>query len=445
MKGKIYLYTFVAALGGLLFGFDTAVINGALPFFSEYFNLSDLMKGVAVGSALIGCLIGAPLIGRPGDIFGRLTMLRVLAILYLISAVGSGLADNITGFIVYRFIGGLAIGGSSVLSPLYIAEIAPPKYRGRLTITFQLAIVTGILVAFGSDFLLYDIGENNWRWMFIAECIPGIVFFILLFFVGKSPRWLVRVGKIEEARGTISSIDSTINVDTTIEDIKNSIDVEVINKAIYLFKKPYLRLVIIGIMVGMFNQFTGINTVMYYSTEIFESAGFSEKFSLLNSAILGFVNLLFTLIAMQIIDKVGRKKLLLIGSIGMTFFLGTFSIFQFINSNGGMILFICLIGFIAFFATTQGAVIWVLLSEMFPNNIRARGAAIGSASHWIFNAIISFSFPIIVGLFANGHGTGYVYIFYTIATLVSYFFFKKYLVETKSKSLEELEKDVLID
>ena len=437
MKQPLYLYTFVAALGGLLFGFDTAVINGAIPFFTEHFGLTDAMKGWAVSSALIGCVIGALAVGRPGDFFGRRLVLRVLALLFLVSAIGSGMAWNFSAFIAFRVIGGLAIGGASVLSPLYIAEIAPAAYRGRLAITFQLAIVTGILVAFFSDYLLLNTGSNNWRWMFISGALPALVFFVLLFFVSQSPRWLVMKGYIHQAREVLKEVNPGTDTEQLLSEIRNSVNTEVLGKTVYLFKKPYLKLVMIGIAIGMFNQFTGINIVMYYTTDIFRTAGFSTDSAILQTVIIGFTNLIFTLIAMRLIDKIGRKKMLLIGSVGMTFFLALFA-FAFITGLQTGLLVVMLIGFVAFFSSSQGAVIWVLLSEMFPNNIRARGASIGSFSHWFFNAITVFLFPTIAAFFTNGKGIGYIFLFYAVATLISFFFFRKYLVETKGKSLEEM-------
>lgn len=441
MKKRIFFYTFVAALGGLLFGYDTAVINGALPFFTEHFQLTTSMQGWAVSSALIGCIVGAFFIGRLGDKYGRRSMLRVMALFFLISAIGSGLADSLTTFVVYRLLGGIAIGGASVLSPMYITEIAPPKYRGRLTITFQLSIVLGILVAFYADYLLLDIGKNNWRWMFASEAIPAFLFFGLLFFVGRSPRWLMTKGKLTEAREVIVSVNNVADVESTFAEIKESIDADVVESSKILLQKPYFKLVIIGILVGMFNQFTGINIVMYYATDIFRTAGFSTESAIGQTVLIGVTNLVFTLIAMQLIDKIGRKILLLVGSIGMALFLGIFSFF-FLTGTMNFVLVVCLIGFVAFFAASQGAVIWVLFSEMFPNNIRSRGVAIGTFSHWFFNGLTSFLFPIVAGAFINGMGTGYIFAFYAVATLISYFFYKKYLIETKGKSLEQIEKEL---
>ena len=441
MKKRVLFYTFVAALGGLLFGYDTAVINGALPFFTEHFQLTTSMQGWAVSSALIGCIVGAFFIGRLGDKYGRRSMLRVMAIFFLISAIGSSMADSLSTFVLYRLLGGIAIGGASVLSPMYITEIAPPKYRGRLTITFQLSIVLGILVAFYADYLLLDVGENNWRWMFASEAVPALLFCGLLFFVGRSPRWLMTKGKLTEAREVIVSVNNDIEVESTFEEIKESINSDIVENGKILFQKPYFKLVIIGILVGMFNQFTGINIVMYYATDIFRTAGFSTESAIGQTVLIGLTNLVFTLIAMQLIDKIGRKILLLIGSIGMSLFLGIFSFF-FLTGSMNFVLVICLIGFVAFFAASQGAVIWVLFSEMFPNNIRSRGVAIGTFSHWFFNGLTSFLFPIVAGAFSNGLGTGYVFGFYAVATLTSYFFYKKYLFETKGKSLEQIEKEL---
>ena len=434
----------MAALGGLLFGFDTAVINGAIPFFSDYFQLNDTLKGWAVSSALIGCVLGAISIGRPADNFGRRNVLKFLGLLFLFSALGTALATKLWIFIGFRFVGGLAVGGASVLSPMYISEISPAAYRGRLTVTFQLAIVTGILIAFFTDYLLINTGENNWRWMFLSEAIPSLIFFISLFYLDNSPRWLVKMKAHEKARVVILRVDPEAPVDSMLADIKRSINNEIISKNIYLFRKPFLRLILIGIAIGMFNQLTGINVIMYYATDIFRSAGFSTDSAIGQTVIIGLTNLVFTLIAMRVIDHFGRKNLLLTGSLGMTFFLGLFS-WAFLNDFfQSFYLLVFLVGFIAFFAFSQGAVIWVLLAEMFPNNIRARGTAIGSFSHWFFNALTTFLFPVMAGGFSGGKGTGYVFLFYTLATLISYFFYKKFIVETKGKSLENLEKETLV-
>jgi sugar porter (SP) family MFS transporter len=443
MTRKLYLYTFSASLGGLLFGFDIAVINGAIPFFTDYFKLTEVLKGWAVSSALIGSIAGAISIGRPGDYWGRLKMLRLMALFFFVSAFGTGLANHFASFVIFRFIGGLAIGGASVLSPMYISEIAPPKHRGRFTISFQIAIVIGILAAFFSDYLLLETGENNWRWMFIAGAIPAAVFLILLLFVAESPRWLVKVGRTDEARQIISAVIPDLDAEKTIREISLSINNEILDKSVYLFKKPYLKLVIIGFLIGMINQFTGVNIVMYYATDIFRSVGFSTTSAIGQTVIIGVILLIFTIVGMILIDRVGRKGLLLTGSLGMSVFLGLFAYSFFSGNIKGYILLFLLIGFVAFFAASQGSVIWVLLSEMFPNNIRARGTSIGTFSHWFFDGLTAFLFPVVAGAFKNGTGTGYVFCFYAIVTFLSFFFFRKYLVETKGSSLEELEKKMV--
>jgi len=449
MNNRLILYVIVAALGGLLFGFDTAVVNGALEFFREYLQLesNSFMEGWVVSSALLGCVIGSITIGWFGDKYGRRYMLRVMAILILVSAVGTGLTFNLDSFIVMRLIGGIGIGGASVLSPMYISEITPAKHRGRLTVTFQLAIVIGILLAFFSDYLLINIGENNWRWMFIVEGIPAFIFFLSLFTVGRSPRWLVKNQRNEEAYAVISKVNPHADPELTINEIRESLNKDITQHIKFLFRKPYLRLVIIGIIIGMFNQFTGINVIMYYSSKIFISAGFSSESAILQTVIIGATNLVFTIIAMNVIDKLGRKKMLLIGALLITSFLALFAFF-YISGLRGTVLLIILILFVGSFSFSQGAVIWVILSEMFPNNIRARATSIASFSLWVFCFLTTMLFPLVVGFFdgdsANGKGVGYIFGFYAAMTLISFFFFKKYLIETKGKTLEELEKETLV-
>ncbi len=442
MNRKLIRYTLVAALGGFLFGFDTAVINGALPFFSEYFGLDKKMIGWAVSSALLGCMIGALFAGKPGDYFGRRASLKLSAILFLISAIGTGLANSITTFVIYRLIGGVAVGAASVLSPIYISEISPPANRGKLAVTFQLAIVIGILIAFFSNYLLIATGKDNWRWMFISEAIPALAFFILLFFVSESPRWLVKTGNIKKARVVLESMNTGFEAEKTLNEIRSSIHNEVVEKLSVYFRKPYLKQVLVGITVAMFNQFTGINIIMYYATDIFRAAGFSTNSSIGQTVMLGGSNLIFTLIAMQVIDKFGRKNMLLLGALGMPVFLTLFSLAFIYGNTSGFILVVLLIGFTASFAFSQGAVIWVLLSEMFPNSIRARAMGISSFSMWFFNGLTTFLFPVIVGLFGNVKGIGNVFTFYSMMTFLSFFFFRKYLIETKGKSLEELEREI---
>jgi sugar porter (SP) family MFS transporter len=442
MPRSLYIYSLVAALGGFLFGFDTAVINGALPFFRDYFQLDKVMEGWAMSSAIIGCVIGAIAIGRPADKYGRRYMLKVTALLFLVSAIGTGMANNISWFVFFRIVGGLGIGAASVLSPTYISEIAPPEYRGRFTILFQLAIVVGILAAFATDLALLGTGKNNWRWMFISEAIPAILFLGLLFFVSRSPRWLVKQGKYEEARQVIKKVNPGNDHERLLTEIRNSINTDVVEHYRYLFRKPYLRLVIIGILIGMFNQFTGIAVVMIYSSDIFRAAGFATESAILQTVVVGFTNLAFTILAMFFIDRIGRKFMLLLGSVGMTLFLAVFS-YIFFKGIGGAMPLVFMLSFVACFAFSQGAVVWVLFAEMFPNNIRSRGVSIGSFSHWVFYALLLFLFPVIQKSFTNNDGIGYIFAFFAAVTFISFFFFRKYIVETKGQSLEELEKQLM--
>jgi len=441
--------TFAAALGGLLFGYDTVIINGAMLDLVKYFQLSPALQGWTVSSALIGCIIGTIVIGKPGDIYGSKRLLQLLAILFLASSVGCGLATHISVFILFRFIGGLAIGGASVLCPVYISEISPPKHRGVLAGTFQLAIVTGILLSLISNYLLLNIGDQNWRWMLFSGALPAVAFFLMLLVIRTSPRWLVKMGRIAEAKKNIEDLSShEIDTERTILDIQESINIENTGARINLFKKPYRKITFIGIFVGIINQLTGIGVVFYYSSQIFSIAGFSTDNSMAQSVILGITNLVFTLLAMSIIDKVGRKKLLLTGQLGMMVVLGLFGFGLLTGQIVGYWLVALLVAYIAFFAASQGVVVWVLLSEMFPNIIRARGASMGSSANWIVSASLNFFFPVVIGFFgttqaAQQLGMSYAFIFFAVVTFLGLIYLKKYIIETKGKTLEQIEKEVL--
>ena len=436
MKTNILFYTLVSAIGGLLFGFDTAVINGALPFFTSHFALDGVMQGWAVSSGLIGCVIGAIFIGKPGDIFGSRSMLKFLAVLFIVTALGTGLAPNFSIFIAARIIGGIAIGGASVLCPIYISEISPAEIRGRLGAVFQLAIVIGILLAFASDLALLNTGINNWRYMFLTGGFPAFVFFAMLFLVPSSPRWLVKVGKEDEAKKVINKL-SVPDGDKLFIEIKESLISERGIKKEKLFKGPNLHLVLLGIAVAFFNQLTGINTVMYYSADIFRSVGFSTDSAIWQTVIIGTTNLIGTIIGMSIIDKVGRRNLLLAGSLSMSLFLLLFGVLT-LTGYQGYGLLILLIGFAFSFCISSGVTVWVLLAELFPNTIRARASSIGSFTNWIVNAAFSFLFPVVVATWPKNVGLGYSFIFYSSATFIAYFFYKRYLVETKGKTLESM-------
>jgi sugar porter (SP) family MFS transporter len=434
MNVKLFLFAFTAAIGGLLFGFDTAVVSGTTESIETFFGMTKPMLGFAISSALIGCIIGALGVGKPGDMFGRRRMLFVSAILFFVSAVWTGAAQTYTGFVIARIIGGLGVGAASVMAPMYIAEISPARLRGRLVSTAQLAIVTGIVGAFFSNYVLAGIGENAWRYMYWAECAPAGLYFILLFLTSPSPRWLVKVGRVDQARNVIQLVDAEENTETVLSDIQKSLAHEEKSKGVNLFHKPYLALIIIGMVVGMFNQLTGINIIMYYAPLIFKSAGFAEGSALLQTVAIGGTNLVFTFVGMALIDKLGRKTLLMIGGLAMPVCLGLFA-YGYMNAIKGPYLLVCMLVYVMFFCTTQGIVIWVILSEMFPNQIRARASAISSFSLWVFCALTTFLFPPL----EEKYGVGPIFIFYSIATFCSFFFFWKYLVETKGKTLEEIE------
>jgi sugar porter (SP) family MFS transporter len=441
--------TFASALGGLLFGYDTVIINGAMLDLVKHFELSSAIQGWTVSSALIGCLLGSIIIGRPGDIYGAKRLLQILAIMFFASSVGCGLASSISVFILFRFVGGLAIGGASVLCPVYISEISPPKHRGQLASTFQLAIVIGILLSLITNYLLLNIGDHNWRWMLFSGALPAVAFFLMLLVIRKSPRWLVKKGRIEEARKNIEELSShEIDTEQTILEIQASIQIENAGKNINVFKRPYRKIIFIGIFAGIFSQLTGIGVVFYYSAQIFSIAGFSNDTSMAQSVILGVTNLIFTLLAMGIIDKVGRKKLLLTGQLGMVIVLGLFGYGLLTGNISGYWLVALLVMYIAFFASSQGVVIWVLLSEMFPNIIRARGASLGSFANWCISATLNFSFPVVIGFFgttqaARQQGMSYAFILLAALTFIGFLYINKNIIETKGKTLEQIEKEVL--
>ena len=430
--------TVVAALGGLLFGFDTAVIAGATQALKVLYHLSPSGEGFTVASALVGTVIGSMLAGIPGDRYGRRDSLRGMAVLYVVSALGCALAWNWTALVIFRFIGGLAIGGSSVLGPMYIAEIAPAKWRGRLVGLFQFNVVFGILLAYLSNYVLgtMGFGAAEWRWKLGVTAVPAAFFFLMLFGIPRSPRWLVKKGRIDEAREVLRLIGEE-NYEQELADIIESIDAEHVTSDA-LFTAKYRVPIFLAISIGMFNQLSGINAILYYLNAIFEHAGFSKVSGDLQAVAIGATNLLFTMLAMSVIDKVGRKKLLLIGSVGTALCLaGVAAIF--LTGRHESLLVWMLVGYIAFFAFSQGAVIWVFISEVFPNRVRAKGQSLGSFSHWIMNALISWTFP----LMAASSG-GYPFVFFSAMMVLQFFVVLFFYPETKGISLEEMQKKLHI-
>jgi sugar porter (SP) family MFS transporter len=434
MNRALFLAISAANLLGLLSGFGIAVINGALPFLTMEFQLDSGMQGWAVYSMFIGAVLGALLIGRSSDFFGRRPVLMAVALIFLVSAVATGVASNFNFFLFFRFITGIAIGGTTVLSPVYISELSPPKLRGRLVASFQLSCVIGILLAFLSDYMLSDTGANNWRFMFIAGGVPVLLFFLLLVFVPESPRYLMQRGLEHETDVVIRRINPDIDKYQFMKEFKESLNIKILSSNGALLKPSFSRLLFIGIAIGMFNQFTGVNVVMFYVTDFFRSRGLTANSGIVPAMTLGMINFVFTIVAMIFIDKTGRKKLLMLGSIGMAFCLFLLTLLFIAGLEGSTLILLVMAGFVGFFAVSQGTVLWVLLSEMFPNSIRVRGAAIGSSSFWFFNLLISFLFPIFIGSI----GVAVLFAFFTATTLGSLFFFRKYLVETKGRSLESM-------
>ena len=448
LKKKLLTATIIAALGSFLFGFDTAVISGATDLLKIVFDLSSSRIGFTVASALIGTIIGSILIGKPADYFGRRNVLFILAIFYFVSAIGSALARNWISFLIFRFLGGLAVGGASVVSPMYIAEISPARVRGRLVAITQFNVVLGILIAFFSNYIIAEmnLGAVEWRWMFGVEAFPAAAFFLLLFFSPFSPRWLVARGRIQEAKKVLNECGSdTGNIEQEIKEIQLSLDLEHHGLQEPFFTKKYMKPILLAVAIAMFNQLSGINALMYYAPHIFKMAGAGVTSALLQTVAVGGTNLIMTIIAMSIIDHFGRRKLMLVGSIGYILSLGvTAWAFYSYGTNftdvGGFVVLISLLVFIASHAFGQGTVIWVFISEIFPNRVRARGQALGSFTHWFMAALISWTFPIIADK-SGGHAFAF-YCFCMVGQLLWVLFV---MPETKGITLEQIQKKLGIE
>ena len=438
MNKKLLFATTVSALGSFLFGFDTAVISGTTKFISQFFGLTDSSLGFTVAIALIGTVIGSIVVGKPGDTYGRKAMLFLCALLYFISAMGCAFASNWSMLLFSRFLGGLGIGAASVMAPMYIAEISPGYLRGRLVAVSQFNIVAGILAAFVSNYMFVGLGENNWRWMFGVQAFPAALFFLLLFMVPDSPRWLVKKGFIEKGRKVLQEVGSK-NVESELSDIIDSLKEEDGKATTKLFQKKYSFAIMCAVLLALFNQLSGINVIMYYAPMIFEKTGIGTNAAMQQAVFVGATNMFFTIIAMFFIDKFGRKTLLLIGAIGMCLSLSSAALRFYQDDFSGTGIFISILGFIASFAFSQGAVIWVFLSEIFPNKVRSHGQALGSFVHWVMNAIIAWTFPLVLRTLGGGNA----FMFFANMMIPFFFFVWKILPETKGKSLEELEKIVV--
>lgn len=437
MKGYVILISVVAALGGLLFGFDTAVISGTINFIQPYFGLSEAGLGWTVSSLLFGCIAGVFLAGKAGDHYGRKKVLMVAALLFFISAVGSASAHSLVFFLVARILGGLAVGVASILSPMYIAELAPAKYRGTLVSLNQLAIVIGILVAFFSNYLLVDTGENNWRWMLLVMAAPAVLLFFSLFLVPESPRWLVARGRNNDALQVLVKTSGKEFASAELKEIEDTLKNQEESTFRDLLAPKIKPLLFIGIILAVFQQITGINTIMYYAPKIFANVGQSNDSALFQTILIGGTNLLFTLVAMVLIDRLGRKLLIIIGSTGMMLMLAGLSALYFTNQTSGVLVLVFILGYIAFFAASLGPALWVVAAELFPNRLRSKGMSIAIVSLWIACTVVTIVFPIMLEKLSGG----ITFLIFALICLANLLYVLKYVPETKGKTLEELEKE----
>lgn len=440
MKLSIHVVksTIVGALGGLLFGFDTAVISGATAQLTQQFHLSEGALGFTVASALWGTVVGAIFAGIPGQKFGRRDSLRVMAAFYIISAFGCAFAWSLPSLIFFRFVGGLGIGGSSVLGPMYIAELAPANWRGRLVGFFQINIVVGILLAYISNAYLatLHLGAAEWRFKLGVSGIPAILFLATLFFIPRSPRWLLTQSRDGEALRVLA-MTGVADPQREKDEIVRALQEEGTGSSDSLWAKKYRLPAIVAITVGAFCQLTGINAVLYYLNDIFSMAGATKVSGNLQAIVVGATNLVATLLAMSIIDKFGRKKLLLIGTVGVFACLSGIGYIFYIHQHLNLLIWL-LIGFIASFAISHGAVVWVYISEVFPNRMRAKGQSLGSSSHWIWNAIISLVFP----LLAQKSGS-LPFFFFAAMMVLDFFLVLFYYPETARVKLEDMQHTIV--
>jgi len=442
----VFLICAVAALGGLLFGYDTGVINGAIGPLKAYFLLNPKAEGWAMGCALLGCAIGAALAGVLSDRLGRKRVLILSAVLFFISAVGTALPKSITQFIIFRIIGGIGVGAASITSPMYIAEISPARIRGRMVSVNQFAIVTGFLVVYFVNYFIALQGDQawnqqlGWRWMFGSEALPAVLLLVCLFFVPESPRWLTKQGRGDEALGILARVDGADYAKAELAEIKDAIDHE--SGSLGQLFRPGMRIVLVmGIVLAVLQQITGINVFLYFGTEIFKKMGAGTNAALLQTVIVGAVNLSFTIIAIWTVDRLGRRPLMMIGSAGMGISLLAMGLAAYFGRTELWIL-LFILSYIACFALSVGPVTWVILSEIFPTRIRGRAMAIATVCLWVANYIISQTFPMMEGnkwLLEKFHHA-FPFWLYGVFCVVLLVFVSRFVPETKGKSLEEIEK-----
>jgi sugar porter (SP) family MFS transporter len=428
--------TLAGALGGLLFGFDTVVIAGAIDALVGLYGLSPQNKGLTVAIGLVGTVIGALGAGVVGQKLGSRETLRITAVLYVLSAVGCGLAWNWPAFMVFRFIGGLGIGASSVLGPVYIAELAPAKWRGRLVSTFQFMVVFGILVAYTSNYAIHSmgLGAAEWRWQVGVAAFPAAAFLVLLFGIPRSPRWAAARDRFDEALAVLRLMGEQ-SPEAELDDIRAALAQEHATAHEPVFRWKYRYPLFLAISIGFFNQLAGINAILYYLNNIFTAAGFSSNSGYLQSIVVGATLFVFTMVGMSLIDKLGRKTLLLIGAAGCAACLAGVAWVFATQTHAGALLWL-LILYMSFFSVSQGAVIWVYIGEVFPNHVRSKGQGVGAASHWSMNAIIALEFPVVV----HSMSTATPFVFFAIMTVVQFLVVLFMYPETKGQTLEALQR-----
>lgn len=434
MNKNLILWSVTVALGGFLFGMDVAVISGAEQVIQQLWGLSKIMHGTAIAMALYGTIAGAILGSFPANRFGRKKTLIWIGVVFLISSVGAALAEDVYTFMIFRFLGGLSIGASSVVAPVYISEIAPPKYRGRLAASFQLNIVAGILFAYLSNYLLQGVGgANDWRYMLGVVGIPSLLFALFMLFTPESPRWLLLHRNDEEAARKIFAM-SGAPADEVIREIKHSTH----KRTESLFSGKFNRLILLAFLIAFFNQLSGINAIIYFAPRVFNMAGLEKSSAFLSSVGIGVVNFIFTVLGWYLIDRVGRRTLMYIGSVGYIVSLSLIAYSFQVHLHSGITWFTFL--FIAAHAIGQGAVIWVFISEIFPNPVRAAGMSLGSLTHWVFAALISQNFTLV----AESPSVGPVKIFgfFAVMMVLQLLFVWKLMPETKGVALENMERNI---
>ncbi|MCK4748233.1 MAG: sugar porter family MFS transporter, partial [Bacteroidales bacterium] len=436
VQGRPYLYfiSLVATIGGLMFGFDVGIISGAIPFIQPYFNWDELQLGWGVSSILVGCIVGAFGTGALTEKYGRKSLLITVALFFAVSCAGMALAKTVPFFISFRVLGGLAVGAVSVLSPMYVAEVAPSKIRGTLVTIYQLAITMGILISYLVNFALHDV-DNNWRWMFATGLIPSVIFFVGLIFIPESPRWLVKAGQKVKAKVVLERIGGSEFAGTEIGEIEKSlVDTRGTGSLKLLFSPRFRRVIGLGLLLSVFVQITGINTVVDYAPKILMTAGLEIRNALLQTSLIGLVNFVFTFFAVWLIDRLGRRTFYLIGSSGMAVTLLMIAASFHFELNP-IFTTVCIMMFIAFFASCIGPAFWTLVSEMFPNQIRGQAVALASFTQWVFNFLVVLLFPYVLEAFGGSLTFLFLAVMSVIQLMIAWFFIK----ETKGKTLEEIE------